>query len=540
MTACSTILLKLIETNVNTKTAIKDKIRTLARHIKNANNLVATCEHATTSKTPGSQVSLTQHKTADTQARDRETRTVGTQTVETTVESEQDKTRRENQMKAEDIRNKLQTIKNAEEIETLLDQVWPECTFLKVDVEVGNPLRSDAEGDLAVFVEDPTMSKGISRLFRERYPELTEVNSLDEHHEGTTYITSMIKVPEGKTFKVREKYIFKVALMVTAEESDRSEAVVDAAKKLRDLAQECGRSRIRVPIPDNHSAEVTRKVLEYVFANTDMNVTLHVPRNKDTIAERETRPENPVKPARTNRDTETIIVKSDERSYAELLKEVKEQVDMNQFGVEVKKVKKTRRGELLLTIKGGEGKANPVKEAIASKLKDAQVKSPKLPETQFQVYGIDATTTPQEVKDAIAKAIGEENEKVAVKSLRPTTNDEQVATVAINRSGDQKLKAVRSVKIGWNYCRVREWVQIPRCHNCQSYGHLAETCKGPNRSSCCWNCGEEGHTASECKNEKCCLTCGTKGHKSGTRQCAIFKKLLEKNKGKKPGGPKWQ
>lgn len=45
-----------------------------------------------------------------------------------------------------------------------------------------------------------------------------------------------------------------------------------------------------------------------------------------------------------------------------------------------------------------------------------------------------------EVKEAIARTIGEDNDNVTVKAIRTTTYDEQVATVAVSRPVDKKLR----------------------------------------------------------------------------------------------------
>lgn len=193
-----------------------------------------------------------------------------------------------------------------------------------------------------------------------------------------------------------------------------------------------------------------------------------------------------------------------------------------------------------MTFKGGAGNGEAVKQKIMASLKDVQVRSLRKPETTFQVYGIDAITTPLEVREAIAKEVGEEIDQIAVKVMRSTTTEEQVATVAVNTQVDHKLRKIKAVKIGWNYCRVREWLPVPRCHRCQLYGHLAGSCNGPDRSSCCWNCGEEGHVSAKCDKEKYCLACGKKGHNSGSGHCAVFKKLLEDVKERNQGRPKWQ
>lgn len=374
------------------------------------------------------------------------------------------------------------------------------------------------------------MRKGINRRFKDRYPELAKTCSIDKEHAGSTYITTTTRAPDESGFRVTERYIFKISLQESTDEMVSTQEMVQAATKLRNLALECGRKNIRVLIPDNQVTENIRKVLEAVFWSTELDVTLHFPTRKGGHEEEEAKSKETRRTVRTSRNTEAIIIKTGEKTYSQTLKEVKERLDLSQIGVEVKKVKKTQAGELLMTFRGGSGKTETLKQSIMESIKDARVRSLGQPGLTFQVYGVDAVTTTQEIRETISKTIAEEIDKVVVKAVRATTNDEQVATVWVEKQVAQKLRAVKALKIGWNYCRVREWLNVPRCHKCQTYGHLAGACDGPDRTSCCWNCGREGHRAAECDKEKSCIACKKEGHKTGSGQCPIFRKLLEDTK----------
>lgn len=313
MEKISADLVKIVTACANTKNEIKDGVKETKWLTAELNRAVKSWEATPTSvkKKAATTMSLSKGTQAGRSDIEKRSADAGTQTVETVVETEQERICREESIIAEDIRNKLQTAQCGEELETILERKWPECTFKKVEVEVGNPLRAEVEGDIAVMIDDPLMNKGISKQLKDRYPELVEIDSLDEEHQGITYITSMTKVPEGKTFKTRERYIFKIALTEIAGEKGNPGGMVVAAKKLMNLAQEYQRKTIRVPIPDNQPAEVARKVLEYVFASSNINVIMHIPRKQETGAT-SARAENSTRVAKSSRVSDVIIVRGKE------------------------------------------------------------------------------------------------------------------------------------------------------------------------------------------------------------------------------------
>lgn len=51
------------------------------------------------------------------------------------------------------------------------------------------------------------------------------------------------------------------------------------------------------------------------------------------------------------------------------------------------------------------------------------------------------------------------------------------------------------IYIEWSCCRVKDYVGVTRCWQCQDYGHIKKDCR---RVGVCRHCAEEGHIASAC------------------------------------------
>ncbi|KAK9693458.1 hypothetical protein QE152_g34169 [Popillia japonica] len=137
-----------------------------------------------------------------------------------------------------------------------------------------------------------------------------------------------------------------------------------------------------------------RKICEYIFAKEQVNITLISGKAKQT-------PSNADKRRPT---TERIIVKSGNTSYADLLKTVKDKVDPDEVDIQIKTIKKTREGDLLLEVSGDKQKAGALKEAINRKIENKV----SLINNEFtlHVLDIDAALTKEEVETTIKDSVG--------------------------------------------------------------------------------------------------------------------------------------
>ncbi|KAK9729434.1 hypothetical protein QE152_g15951 [Popillia japonica] len=240
----------------------------------------------------------------------------------------------------------------------------------------------------------------------------------------------------------------------------------------------------------------------------------------------------------SQRTTEKIVVKSGTTKYADLLKKVKDNVDLDKdnvdldkVGVHVKTIKKTRHGDLMLEVSGDRERASALKAAISKKVENKV--SVINNEMTIHVLDIDAAYTKEDAEEAIRNAAKvREPQTIRVKSMRPTRDGNQIATVQASRAAGNVLLNTGRIKIGWVGCRVRERIEVTRCYRCLEFGHLKKDCKGQDRSNHCLSCNQLGHQAKDCAGAQFCPSCQSEGHRADSTKCPRFRELLSQEKAK--------
>ncbi|KAJ8932749.1 hypothetical protein NQ314_014449 [Rhamnusium bicolor] len=206
----------------------------------------------------------------------------------------------------------------------------------------------------------------------------------------------------------------------------------------------------------NHKKDYIRKCAEAIFRKTEYEITI-LTANKTDRLKSESKP-------RTTRtkgpQTDKIIIKSEGKTYAELLRSVKTNVDIAKVGVTIKSLKKTEKGDLLLEVAGGKDKVKTLKDTIIAKTKDTEV-FVKSNDATLHITDIDADINEEELKKEIVKSgAGVSEEQLSVISLRPNRSGNQTATVKMRKDIAAELVKRGKIKIGWVLCRLRRRVNI--------------------------------------------------------------------------------
>ncbi|RZB89837.1 hypothetical protein BDFB_011450 [Asbolus verrucosus] len=168
-------------------------------------------------------------------------------------------------MEQANIERCLKGMVDYEDIKHIIDVEWPEECFRCTNVVVGNPLSGKRNFNQWARKEDPQMEQGLSKICKQRYPEIQDINT----DQGIAYMTTMTKYKntEGEV-QTNEKYIFKVESGETSE---------DLWNRLKLLKQEMEKKeRYRVPIPKQESMEqeVVKKFAEAVFREFNIMVNI--------------------------------------------------------------------------------------------------------------------------------------------------------------------------------------------------------------------------------------------------------------------------
>ena len=232
---------------------------------------------------------------------------------------------------------------------------------------------------------------------------------------------------------------------------------------------------------------------------------------------------------------DALVVKAKEgTSYADILRVMKNDPELQDVGASVSKIRKSASGSLLLVLnREAQKKTEDLRIAVAEKLRDKAEVNSKTETTWVELKDLDELTEATEVLQAIRTQVegAEVVESSAVKSLRKAYGGTQTAVLVLPVHIAKKVLEKGKIRVGWVVSRVRKKETTPRCYRCLGFGHMARLCTGPDRSKLCRRCGEEGHIAKCCKKEELrCLLCGEnsgKGHATGNYNCPVYQQTLK-------------
>jgi hypothetical protein len=304
---------------------------------------------------------------------------------------------------------------------------------------------------------------------------------------------------------------------------------VGAAKKVLKIMQKSGIQRT-VITTIHGSSEQWRKAVECIASGRDVKIDINsndVPKEEgwQQTGIRKKKP----KTWETKRPTtEAIVVKTQGKPYAEMLKEVREKIDVGHIGVELTSVRKTKQGDLLMVVKKKEGVGEKLRLELGKKIDNVKVNSPKSGRTFIHVKDIDELSTEKEIIEALQKALNLKNDnELKITSIRPAYGCTQAATVMAPGDVAARMLQLSHVKIGLVQCRLRERVDVKKCYRCWMPGHLRKEYHGPERKGLCIKCGEEGHQSKDCQGEAYCTVCNREGHSAMGSQCPKYRKAMQ-------------
>lgn len=424
----------------------------------------------------------------------------------------------------ERIKSVLEADKVYSNLTKIIDERWTEDIFERTKVCTTSTQSSycaENDEDLALFV-DPNYVKDKAKA-EELKRKITGIGHIidEELEEGKMEFVKLQTDVQKGTSNDSMRYMNVIfALPMTMDSSDIAnlETIYQLVTQLKDeTIKQTGR-KLKVVTAEETNVNYIRRTLEYVFRDTDISISV--------IGKHEKRSGDGQR--RNNRlEKEKIIVKAQPgKSYADLLRSVKSSVNIEDKGINIKAIKKTNKGDLLLEVTGGKGKALALKQDIQQNNQDAEVVI-KTNEITVHITDIDASIGKEELKEEIMKAENLLENQVNVISMRPTRNGNQTATVALKRDTARKVVKQGTIKIGWVHCRVRNRVSLQRCYRCHMFGHRKDECGYEDRSELCLKCTKPGHIARECKNTPMCVVCKKEGHHADQTKCPAYRKLIE-------------
>ncbi|KAL4104699.1 hypothetical protein QTP88_019981 [Uroleucon formosanum] len=214
------------------------------------------------------------------------------------------------------------------------------------------------------------------------------------------------------------------------------------------------------------------------------------------------------KPSRPLPDSIAVKPKNGECNR-DILRAIKENVDLESIGACVSSITESRNGEILFRLGRGDTKKTELMEELKTKLGSRAAIRSLTKYDDVSILNLDSVTTEADVKASIRSALGlaSDDLTIKVKNIWQSFGGIQRTTVRLRSSDAIQLAKARHVKIGWINARVKLKDTAPRCFRCLGYGQTRHTCEGPDRSDACSLCVLTGHKASDCKSPPKCAAC---------------------------------
>lgn len=250
-----------------------------------------------------------------------------------------------------------------------------------------------------------------------------------------------------------------------------------------------------------------------------------------------------------NKQEAIIIIKPQEESGANsseiTKKDIKKTIDVSKLGVGITKMKKASGGAIVV---GCEDKkqAEILKEKVTNELgKKYVIQDPKKKKLKIKIFNIEKEDCEkeQEFWEKIEEQNGLMKNSIQGKIVHKSVygKDQRSTIIAeVDIKTYERMQEEGKVKIGWNICKVQNYIGILRCYKSSDYYHFAKECKN---NISCGNCAGK-HVTKECKNEtKKCVNCEEKiknfkikginsNHSAFDTNCPYYKKEYEKQRNK--------
>ncbi|XP_046679323.1 uncharacterized protein LOC124366766 [Homalodisca vitripennis] len=244
---------------------------------------------------------------------------------------------------------------------------------------------------------------------------------------------------------------------------------------------------------------------------------------------------------RKTRPDAVLIRPTTGKSYADLLKDIRSKIKPEDSGAEVRAIRPTRTGGLLVELGSKTTDKDGFSSALKTAIGESGIVSVLEPRASIEIRDLDSLSTAEEVQEAVERELGASAGVVKVFLTQPNRREQKLAVVSLSERGVNQLLRTSKIKIGWVNCRIRRRVEVTRCFRCFGYGHLQTDCKGPDRKALnlCLKCGESGHKRDTCAAKAKCFLCANEDqdtvdtkHTPGSRTCLTFcvssKLILEK------------
>lgn len=446
--------------------------------------------------------------------------------------------------KKKNLYKKEETYSNFKSIE---ESDWESEMFTKLPVIDGNIWETSTENTLVIPCNEGFESKEKTvSIALNKFGGIDGLKGQGKKKGEVAFMTQTLGFPneEGEMIYQSRTIFYPLVTDINGQEDE--EDTFKSLLRVKGAALKNGATNLVTVQRTGPVGETWNRMLQYIFDGSKMQIKMYKQREAKNIHKRKqpktqkgtvsltseggyksdtntprNRINNEVEKSNkriTTRTKDALLVKMENKSYSDVLKIVRSSIDPEAIGVEVNSVGKTKKGDLLVTVKNGEHETQNLKTEIQKKIPEARI-SIMINKKILHFKGMEEDVTTEDIQKSIIKETESDSRLIEVRAIRPAFGGRKNATVILPDNEANKLIQKGKLKIGWTFCKILERKKDSRCLKCWEYGHLRDQCQGPDRDNLCRKCTQEGHKAAVCTGKPFCLFCKKEGHLSNTRLC---------------------
>lgn len=173
------------------------------------------------------------------------------------------------------------------------------------------------------------------------------------------------------------------------------------------------------------------------------------------------------------------------------------------------------------------------KVAVEKMGEDYIVETPELKLPMMKIIDITDDYSDEEIVHKLKKQNKEIIENAKIKVIYKTKSGPIYfsAIVEIDAESFEKCMSAGRLNIGWDHCKVFEYLNLRRCYKCWGFNHKAKSCKSDRKCKKCTG----NHDFKDCRsNEVKCVNCVyaveklkmdiDTEHRADDRNCTVFKR----------------
>jgi len=223
----------------------------------------------------------------------------------------------------------------------------------------------------------------------------------------------------------------------------------------------------------------------------------------------------------------SIKVNPEGPSYAEIIKQARESVNLKEFGITNPRMRRAANGGVLIEIAGPEGAAKA--NTLAARLKDViggnATVSRSIVKADFRIVGFDESVIKDEILTVLSENGGCLTSKIRVGPFRQMRNGLMMSWIQCPLSAALRVSRKGRVNLGWSVARVELMKAKPvQCYKCWHFDHVRNNCSSSvDRTGHCFKCGGTNHSSYTCQLSPYCVICAEcryeSAHRFGSPAC---------------------